>query len=100
VKRSSKRIGATVLAAATVGTVAVAATVAGLEVADYCDEKQSIHATESILYGTDEVFDMKQCIDEAKEELVSLLVDARDASIEAVINAFTLKDDAADVIHE
>jgi Na+/glutamate symporter len=100
VKRSSKRIGATMLAAATVGTVAVAATVVGLEVADYCEERQSLHEAESILYGTDEDFDMKQCIDDGKEELVSLLVDARDASIEAVINAFTLKDDAADVIHE
>ncbi|WP_020681283.1 hypothetical protein [Marinobacterium rhizophilum] len=97
VKRSSKRIGATMLAAATVGTVAVAATVVGLEVADYCEEKQSLNETESILYGTDEVFDMEQCLGEAKQELTGLLVDARDASIEAVLNTFTIRpDDRAD----
>jgi Na+/glutamate symporter len=93
VKRSSKRIGATVLAAATVGTVAVAATVVGLEVADYCEERQSLHEAESILYGTDEVFDMKQCIDEGKEELVGLLVDARDASMGSLLNTFRAKAD-------
>ena len=97
VKRSSKRIGATMLAAATVGTVAVAATVVGLEVADYCEEKQALNETEAILYGTDEGFDMEQCFDEGREELTSLLTDARDASIEAVLNTFTTRpDDRAD----
>jgi Na+/glutamate symporter len=93
VKRSTKRIGAAMLAAATVGTVAVTTVVIGLEVADYCEEKQSFQEAESILYGTEEVFDMVQCFSDARGELTGLLVDVKDASIDAVLSAFAAKSD-------
>ncbi|MCP8689346.1 hypothetical protein [Marinobacterium sedimentorum] len=97
VKRSTKRIGSAILAAATVGTVAVTAVMVGLEVDDYCDEKQSLQEAESILYGTDNNFDIEQCFDEGREELARLLVDAKDASIGTLLNTFRAKaDDRSD----
>ncbi|ANG63074.1 hypothetical protein A8C75_11720 [Marinobacterium aestuarii] len=97
VKRSTKRIGSTLLAAATVGTVAVTAVMVGLEVEDYCDEKQSLHEDASILYGTGSAFDSEQCFDEGREELVRLVLDAKNASVDRVLSTFRAKaDDRSD----
>jgi hypothetical protein len=87
VKRSGKRIAATALAAATIGTVAVIVTMASLEVADYCEEKEDLQEDANILYGTLDKFDLAQCIEEGKKDSQSLLTQAMIASGSAVSNA-------------
>ncbi len=93
VKRSTQRIGSTIVAAATVGTVAVTAVMVGLEIDDYCAEKQSLHEDESILYGTDNAFNVEQCLDEGREEMAHLWVDAKDAVVDGVLSTFRVQAD-------
>lgn len=49
-KRSAKKITSTALAAATIGTVAVAITMVSLEVSDYCEQKN--HCTKMKIFCT------------------------------------------------
>jgi Na+/glutamate symporter len=93
VKRSAQRIGSTIVAAATVGTVAVTAVMVGLEVDDYCAEKQSLHDDESILYGTDNAFNIEQCLEEGREELARLLVDTKDTAVNSLLRTFRAQAD-------
>jgi len=87
-KRPLKRITTAAIAAATVGTVAVAVTVTGLEVADYCDEQQQLREEYDILYGTNSEFDYAQCFEEGKQELTSLLSGVKDSSITVISDAW------------
>lgn len=87
-KRAAKRVASTAVAAATVGTVAVAATMTGLEIADYCEEKQSLHEDESILYGTEAAFDLEHCLEEGKDDSKAIMAELKSSSVEAVSNAF------------
>jgi len=87
-KKSTKRVATTALAAATVGTVAVAVAMASLEVDDYCEEKKELQDDANILYVTDVEFDIEQCIEEGKEDSKAILQELKESSVTAVSNAF------------
>ena len=86
-KKSSKKLASTALAAATIGTVAVVATVASLEVSAYCEEQESLQDDANILYGTHDEFDFKSCLKEAEEESKDLLTEMKHSATESVANA-------------
>ena len=88
VKRAGKRIGAAAFAAATVGTVAVAAIVTGLEITDYCDEKEELQNDANILYGTDVEFNNRQCVAQAKDDSIAIYYELKSSSSTAVSTAF------------
>lgn len=86
-KKASKRVGASVLAAATIGTLAVATAVTAMEISDYCDEKEELQEDENILNETQVEFDMEQCLDEGKNDAKMISRDVMAASSQAVKNA-------------
>ena len=87
-KGSTKRVASTALAAATVGTVGVAVTMASFEVAKYCEEKEELQDDANILYGTNVAFDFDQCLEEGKEDSKQMLEDLKNSSVEAIADAF------------
>ncbi|MFT6624499.1 MAG: putative small secreted protein [Cycloclasticus sp.] len=86
--RSGKRVASTALAAATIGTVAVVATMTYLEVSNYCEDKQDLQQDANILYGTDVEFDLDQCVKEGEEDSKRILSEVKEQSIETASNAF------------
>ncbi|HKJ76118.1 MAG TPA: hypothetical protein VKA64_02855 [Gammaproteobacteria bacterium] len=76
-KRTTKRVASGAVAAATIGTVAVAITMTTMEVNDYCDEKRELQKEANILYGEDVAFDWEQCYEEGKEDAKMILADAK-----------------------
>jgi len=86
-KKSSRRVASATLAAVTIGAVAVAVTVAGLEVYDYCEEKSEYQEDANILYGTSTKFDFKQCIKEGKEDSKAILDEVKNLTSTAVQGA-------------
>lgn len=80
VKRSTKRVASTTLAAATIGTAAVALTTISLEVADYCEERRSLQEDANILDGTDIAFDLEQCIEEAEQDANTIFAELQNLS--------------------
>lgn len=92
-KRTTKRVASTALAAATIGTVAVAAVTTTLEVDDYCEDKKSLQEDANILYGTDTTFDLAQCIEEGKQDSKTIMAQVKNSSIEAVSSAFQVTTD-------
>ncbi|MBQ0724479.1 MAG: hypothetical protein KBT50_01700 [Cycloclasticus sp.] len=89
-KRSAKKIASTALAAATIGTVAVAITMVSLEVSDYCEQKKSLHEDETILYATDSTFDFDQCIHDGQEDSKRLwqqVMESTNNSVNQALNA-------------
>jgi len=73
-KQSGKRVASAALAAATLGTVAVAITVASLEIADYCENKKELQEDYNILYGTNRAFDLNQCLDAGKKNSTTAIL--------------------------
>tara|TARA_R110002095_G_scaffold182303_2_gene159564 strand:+ start:5274 stop:5873 length:600 start_codon:yes stop_codon:yes gene_type:complete len=86
--RSGKRVASTALAAATIGTVAVVATMTYLEVSNYCEDKQDLQQDANILYGTDVEFDLDQCVKEGEEDSKRILSEVKEQSIETASSAF------------
>ena len=86
-KRSSRRVATASLAAATIGTAAVAITMTGFEIHDYCEDKASLQDEQNILFGTNNEFDFEACIDEGKIESKRILLDVKAAASEHVNNA-------------
>ena len=76
IERSNKRVASTALAAATFGTVAVAAMTAA-EVSDYCDQKKELQEEANILHGTDVEFDFQQCIQESTDDAKAIFTEAK-----------------------
>ena len=87
-KGSAKRVASTALAAATVGTVGVAVTMASFEVAKYCEEKEELQDDANILYETNVAFDFDRCIEEGKKDSKRMLEGLKNSSVEAVADAF------------
>ncbi len=79
-KRTGKRVASSAVAAATIGTVAVVAVVAGLEVVDYCEEKEALNEEGNILYNRDETFDYEFCLEEGMEDSRQIIETAIDDS--------------------
>ena len=88
VKRSGKRVAATALAAATIGTVAVAVAMTSMEIADYCSEKKDLQEEANVLHGTNVEFDTEQCVEESKDDAEALLTEAKTAVTSSVSDAF------------
>ncbi len=76
VKRSGKRVASTALAAATVGSVGVAVVMTGLEIEDYCKEKESLQEDANLLHGTDTPFDYELCLQESRDDATEILSEA------------------------
>jgi len=87
--RAPRRVASTALAAATLGTVAVALTLTSLELADYCEEKQALQDDENLLYGRSIEFDFEQCFVEAEEESKAILMELKNSSFSAVAEVFS-----------
>jgi vacuolar-type H+-ATPase subunit H len=79
-KRSSRRVASASLAAATIGTLAVAVTITGFEIIDYCEDRESLHIDSNILYGTTDEFDFEACIEEGKSESKRIITDVKQSS--------------------
>jgi hypothetical protein len=88
VKKSGKRIASTAVAASTIGTVAVVLTVASLEVSDYCDENRELLEDENILYGTEKEFDYHSCLEEGKDNVITIMESVKNDSSVAVRSAW------------
>jgi len=88
VKRSSRKIASSAVSAATIGTAAVVITVAGLEVHDYCEDREELQEDENLLFGTDVTFDYKHCLSDAKNESSEIIISVKKAVPEAVNNAW------------
>ena len=87
-KRPLKRITTTAVAAATVGTVAVAVTMTALEAEDYCEEKRELQEDANILYGTKTKFDYEQCYEDGKKDITDWLSQVKDSTVETVSNTW------------
>ena len=88
VKRAGKKISVTTVAAATIGTVAVAAIITGLEIEDYCNEKKELHEEGQILFETSNEFNYKVCLEEAKADSIEIYNQLKESSFTAVSGAF------------
>jgi len=88
-KRSSRRVASASLAAATIGTVAVAVTMVGFEVHDYCEDKKSLHDDFNVLYETTEAFNTEKCFLEAQDESKRILNDVKLAAKGTVLKAIS-----------
>ena len=86
-KRSSRRVASASLAAATIGTVAVAITMTGFEIHDYCEDQASLQIDNNILYGTTDEFNLDACLEQGKEESKRILTEVKQSASESVNNA-------------
>jgi len=83
-KRSGRRIASASLAAATIGTVAVAATMTGFEIHDYCEEQASLQIEHNILYGGTTEFDFDTCLEQGQIESARILADVKQSTSDMV----------------
>jgi hypothetical protein len=87
VKKAGRRVAASALAATTVGTVAVAVVVTGMEINSYCDDKAELQADENLLNGTSDRFDYDACIEAAREDSIKILDEAKASTTAAASEA-------------
>lgn len=87
-KQAGRRVATAAVAAATIGTVAVTATMAGMEVNDYCEEKRALREEANLLYGTDAEFDWGRCYEEGKADATVMLADLKDSAFRKVSGLF------------
>lgn len=88
VKRSGKRVASAALAAATVGTVAVAVAMTSMEISDFCEQKKDLQKDANLLYGTNVAFDLERCIEESQGDARAILSEATDTVTQTVGDAF------------
>jgi hypothetical protein len=90
IKRSGKKVAITAVSAATVGTVAVIGTLTYLEINQYCEEKRVLNDDANILFDTETDFDMNACLEQGKQDSVSIANQAwksvKESSDEALNN--------------
>lgn len=89
VKRTGRRLASSALAAATVGTVAVIVTATGFEIADYCEDKEALLEEGNLLHGTNDTFDLDQCIEDAKSDTREIIASARNDASAAVVDTWS-----------
>lgn len=75
-KRTGKKVGATAVSAATIGTVAVVGTLTYIELNEYCEEKRELLKEENILFNKNQSFDFTQCMEEAKADSTQIAEEA------------------------
>jgi hypothetical protein len=78
-RKAGTRVAASAVAAATIGTAAVTLTVFGLEVHDYCEEREQLLEDENLLNGTEETFNYQKCMSEAQSDSKQILIEAKDS---------------------
>jgi len=88
-KRAGKKVSATAVSAATLGTVAVVGTLTYLEVSQYCEEQKELIDDENILFSTNESFDNEACLKRAKDDSVAITTEAIEAIKVGVVNTAT-----------
>jgi uncharacterized membrane protein YdfJ with MMPL/SSD domain len=88
IKRSGRRVASAALAAATFGTVVVAAAMTAVGISDYCNEKKELQEEANILYGTAIKFDLDQCLEESAEDAKAIIDEATDTVATKVSDAF------------
>lgn len=86
-KRSGRRVASASLAAATLGTVAVAVTITGFEIHDYCEDKESLQTDDNILYGTTDQFSFEECIQQCKVESKRIMTEVKQSASDSVSEA-------------
>lgn len=67
-KRTGKKVGATAVSAATIGTVAVVGTLTYIELNEYCEQKHELLKEENILFNKNDSFNFSLCMEEAKAD--------------------------------
>lgn len=87
-KRAGKKVTSATVAAATLGPIAVATVVTGLEIKNYCDDKRDLQEEANLLFGTNIEFDYKNCADEARKDSIEIYDDLKQSSVDAVASAF------------
>ncbi|NNL57151.1 MAG: hypothetical protein HKO71_05330 [Pseudomonadales bacterium] len=75
------------MAAATIGTVAVAVTVASLEVDDYCDAQRSLQEDANVLYGSSIEFDLQRCVAQGLKNSEAVLREVKNSAGKLVFDA-------------
>ena len=98
VKSSGKRVASTALAAATVGSVAVAAVMTSIEISDYCEQKKALQEDANVLYGTDVEFDLDRCLDESADDAKAIIAEATDTVATKVSDAFDPTADYSSIV--
>jgi len=88
VKRSSKKIASSAVAAATIGTAGVVMTVAGLEVYDYCDDREELNEDENILFSQSNEFSYNECLSAASEDSKQIIYAVKEAVPKVVDEAW------------
>jgi len=88
IKRSGKKVATSAVSAATIGTAAVAITVAGMEMHDYCDDKRELHDEENLLFGKQEEFDYSKCLAEAKNDSSKIIASVKESLPKLVSDAW------------
>jgi len=86
-KRAGKKVSATALSAATLGTVAVVGTLTYLEISQYCEEQKELIDDENILFSTNQSFDTEVCLSSAKEDSIAITSEALAGIKAAVVDA-------------
>lgn len=86
--RSGKKIASSAIAAGTIGTAGVILIVAGLEVSDYCEDKEELLNDKNILFDTNEKFDSGTCLKEAKRDSEEIIISVKKSSSELVENSW------------
>jgi len=94
IKKASKKIASTAVAAATVGTVAVAVAMVKLEIDDYCEDKKQLQDDDNALYSTNIEFNLSQCITEANADSKVIYSEAKEAVRAAASKAVQVTVDA------
>ena len=99
-KKAGKKVSATAISAATLGTIAVVGTLTYLEVSQYCEEQKDLIADENILFSTHKVFDSQACLSRAKQDSLKITDEAIKAIKHTSIEASNIIIDGADSLLE
>ena len=87
-KRSSRKITASAVSAASIGTAAVVITVMSLEMLDYCDDKKELQDNENILFNKTNSFNYSECMKEAQKDSSAMILSAKQAFPKMVANSW------------
>ncbi|MEE1673608.1 hypothetical protein SNR37_003034 [Agarivorans aestuarii] len=75
-KRTAKKVGATAVSAATIGTVAVIGTMTYIEINEFCEDQRQLSEEENILFNKNLTFDFSACVKSAKEDSTEIAQEA------------------------
>jgi hypothetical protein len=85
ITKLGKKLGSSSVAAATIGTVAVAATTVYFATIDYCEQQEEILAFDNVVESENIVFDHDKCLDLAKADAMEIISDVQPPTINDII---------------